>query len=97
MRTEAKKLDAAIAALVAARDLGAAILLRDAAHYETAVTLYDPVPMVVVRIAGVERAQLVIESRSRHALQWFLKSWLEEWRATRPRIRWHVEVDPHEI
>ena len=97
LRTEARKLDTAIAALIAARDLGATLLLRDAAEYAALVTLYDPVPMVVVRIAGVERAQLVIESRSRRALQRFLKEWLEEWRETRPRIRWHVEVDPLEI
>ena len=101
MRTEAKKLDTAIAALTAARELGVAILRRDAADPAiidvAPVTLYDPVPMVVVRIAGVERAQLVIESRSRRALQLFLRDWLGEWRATRSRVRWHVEVDPLEI
>ena len=105
LRAEARKLDAAIAALVAARELGAAILLRDATDraddracdLTATVTLFDPVPMVLMRIAGVERAQLVIESRSRRALQLFLKAWLEQWRATRPRIRWHIEVDPLEI
>src|SRR3546814_1473919 len=30
-----------------------------------AVTLYDPVPLRVVRVANIERAQLLVESRHR--------------------------------
>ena len=40
-----------------------------------AIMLYDPVPLRVVRVANVERAQLLVESTSRPALQEFLRVW----------------------
>ncbi len=60
------------------------------------IVLYDPVPMRMARLANLERAQLLIESPSRRALQVFLS----EWRAllvaikSPSRLRWHLEVDP---
>lgn len=61
-----------------------------------AVTLYDPVPMRMTRLASLERAQLLVESPSRPALQAFLPRWreaLEDIKAP-SRLRWHIEVDP---
>ena len=67
------------------------------------VTLYPAVPMTIQRIANVERAQLLVESPSRAALQKFLSAWqglLQDLRA-RPEhkglIRWAIDVDPLNI
>lgn len=64
-----------------------------------AVTRYDPVPLRVVRVANTERAQLLVESDSRPALQTFLATWSADVAAlaTRHRVRCHLEVDPLEI
>lgn len=63
------------------------------------ITLYDPVPLRVVRVANVERAQLLIESDHRLALQHFLHMWGARLPAlaSAARVRWHLEVDPLEI
>ncbi|MBK7565537.1 MAG: primosomal protein N' [Propionivibrio sp.] len=67
------------------------------AHDE--VMLYDPVPMRLARRANFERAQLLIESPSRRALQAFLGVWrlVLETIKTPSRLRWHLEVDPLEF
>ena len=39
------------------------------------MVVYAPVPMTVQRVANVERAQLLLESGSRPALQAFLAAW----------------------
>ncbi len=60
------------------------------------VTVFPPVPMAVQRVANVERAQMVVESSSRPALQRFLAGWqpvLQEQRV-KGLIRWAVDVDP---
>jgi len=65
----------------------------------TPVTLYDPVPLRIVRVAHIERAQLLVESASRAALQTFLPAWLQAL-TTLPEaapVRWQLEVDPLEI
>jgi primosomal protein N' (replication factor Y) len=63
------------------------------------VMLYDPVPMKLARRANFERAQLLIESPSRRALQAFLAKWGGALDAikTPSRLRWHLEVDPLEF
>jgi primosomal protein N' (replication factor Y) len=63
------------------------------------VTLYDPVPLRVVRVANIERAQLLVESHSRPALQHFLAAWSAALPAlaSRTRVRCQLEVDPLEI
>ncbi len=64
------------------------------------VTLYPPVPLTIQRIANVERAQMLLESPSRAALQRFLATWQPVMQATRSDpahkglIRWLVDVDP---
>jgi primosomal protein N' (replication factor Y) (superfamily II helicase) len=60
------------------------------------VVVYAPVPTPVQRVANVERAQLLLESGSRPALQAFLAAWQPVLQALRPRglIRWAIDVDP---
>jgi len=62
------------------------------------VTLYDPVPMSVTRIAGRERAHVLAQARSRRALQGFLRDWVAQLYEMKPgRVRWHLDVDPIEF
>jgi primosomal protein N' (replication factor Y) len=72
-------------------------LAVETAGAPAAVTLYDPVPMAMVRRAGIERAQLLVEAARRGPLQAFLRSWLRDLRAKKSRVRWQIEVDPAEI
>ncbi|MFN3377095.1 MAG: primosomal protein N' [Burkholderiaceae bacterium] len=64
------------------------------------VTLYPPVPLTVQRVANVERAQMLVESPHRAALQRFLAAWHPVLHTTRADpahrglIRWLVDVDP---
>jgi primosomal protein N' (replication factor Y) len=61
------------------------------------VRIYDPVPMALVRRAGIERAQLLVEAQQRGALHAFLRGWLEQLRTLKSAVRWQIEVDPAEI
>jgi primosomal protein N' (replication factor Y) len=74
--------------------------LRDAAREApraAEVRLYDPVPLLVTRRAGLERARLTLQSESRPALQAFLTQWNEVLATLAPRgLRWHLDVDPLE-
>ena len=64
------------------------------------VFLFPPIPMTIQRVANVERAQMLLESLDRMALQRFLHAWqplLHQLRAQpqhRPLVRWLVDVDP---
>ncbi len=61
----------------------------------SSVTVFDPAPMSLARLAGMERAQVLLQSRSRPRLQEFLREWssaLYEMRAH--GVRWHLDVDP---
>ncbi len=97
VRAEAKQLDTVLEFLQRIRTL-----VDQAQHPE--VFIYDPVPMRMVRLAGRERAQLLVESPSRLALQAFLNDWLPRisqgkgmTRGHAPGgVRWAVEVDPLE-
>lgn len=71
---------------------------RIARRVSPAVTIYDPVPATMPRVAGRERAQLLVQSASRARLQQFLSIWharLSEERIT--RARWSLDVDPLEF
>ncbi|MBV2180735.1 MAG: primosomal protein N' [Castellaniella sp.] len=63
------------------------------------VRVYDAVPLRVVRVARVERAQLLIESVRRSALHRLLRVLLPQvdGLATGRSLRWGIEVDPQEI
>jgi primosomal protein N' (replication factor Y) len=64
------------------------------------ITLYSAVPMTIQRIANVERAQMLVESPSRTALQKFLGGWQGALHAARAApqckgvVRWAIDVDP---
>jgi primosomal protein N' (replication factor Y) len=89
LRAEGKTLEDALAFLQQAADAGH--------DRPVAVVLQDPIPMTMTRVAGVERAQLLVESASRPALQAFLHDWMPRLRASKTRCRWSVEVDPVDI
>ena len=62
------------------------------------ITLYDPVPMSVTRLAERERAQLLAQSASRKTLQTYLAAWSAKLYALPQRaVRWHLDVDPIEF
>lgn len=62
-----------------------------------AVTIYDPVPASMPRLAGKERAQLTVQSRSRSALQSFLRDWEPQLAKLGERqVRWALDVDPQD-
>lgn len=61
------------------------------------VTVFDPVPAGVARLAGKERAQLTVQSKSRSALHAFLNDWTPQLDALAERkVRWALDVDPLE-
>jgi primosomal protein N' (replication factor Y) len=87
LRAEAPRLDTALAFLAEAAREGRAL--------DGSVTLYEPVPAAMPRRAGRERAQLLVQSPSRRALQDFLGAWRAILsRARTTRARWSLDVDP---
>ncbi len=90
LRAEASKLDAAIAWLKHAAALGHAI--------DRDVTIYDPVPAGMMRLAGHERAQLLVQCASRNRLQRFLAVWRAALAEKRTgAARWSIDVDPLDL
>lgn len=63
------------------------------------ITLYDPVPLRIVRVANIERAQLLIEAESRVQLHRFMAIWLTQiyQHYRQAKVKYFVEVDPLEI
>ena len=105
MRADARTQEAAQALLNAARE---ALEAQLSAHPETAdlvlqVSVYPAVPMSMQRVADVERAQMLLESSNRMALQKMLRQLhdvLHQLRAQPEHkgvIRWLVDVDPQAI
>jgi primosomal protein N' (replication factor Y) len=85
-----------------ARGLATALtFLKDCAQRVAApdeVRIFDPVPHVITRRAGYERAQLVMQSSSRPALQDYLTRLSAYLFESAPRqVRWHLDVDPIEF
>src|SRR4051812_8836888 len=77
-----------------ARELETAIdFLKQAANYieHAGITMNDPIPMTMTRVANVDRAQLLVESVSRPALQAFLKIWIAALRGIKTRAKWSLE------
>jgi primosomal protein N' (replication factor Y) len=97
LRADARTQETAQSFLNAAS--AAAAHLPDAAH----VTRYPAVPLAIQRVANVERAQMLLESPSRAALQRLLAAWQPALHALRRApegkgvIRWLVDVDPQSI
>jgi primosomal protein N' (replication factor Y) (superfamily II helicase) len=96
VRAEAKTQEVAQGFLNAASSVAFAAQLEGQAQ----VTAYPAVPMTIQRVANVERAQMLIESPSRTALQRFLAAWQPVLFETRRQsdfkslIRWAIDVDP---
>jgi primosomal protein N' (replication factor Y) len=89
LRAEAPKLETAMAFLKSTIALVSA---------PEEVRIFDPVPHLLTRRADLERAQVVMQSASRPAMQDFLRSLSEQLFAMAPRaIRWHLDVDPIEF
>ena len=71
---------------------------KNAVQVPDEVSVFDPVPHVLTRRADYERAQLVMQSHSRQALQALLASLSHHLFEEAPRqIRWHLDVDPIEF
>jgi primosomal protein N' (replication factor Y) len=87
LRAEARELELALEFLRGAREL--------VPH--GGITINDPIPMSMARVHNMERAQLLVESPSRPALQAFLKEWMQALREQKARIKWSLEVDPVDI
>ena len=105
LRADARTQEAAQALLNAARE---ALEVQLSAHPETAdlvmqVSVYPAVPMSMKRVADVERAQMLLESTNRMALQKMLRHLhdvLHQLRSLPEHkgvIRWLVDVDPQAI
>jgi len=96
VHAEAKSLDKAIQFLSALKRQ-----LKSQGLISTGLRVYDPVPKAVMRVAGTERAQLLIESDSRKQLQEVLEVMDRELReisqgriSKTARVRWLIERDP---
>jgi primosomal protein N' (replication factor Y) len=96
VHAEAKNLDKAIQFLSALK-----AQLKSQDLISEGLRVYDPVPKAVMRVAGTERAQLLIESASRKQLQEVLEAvdrGLRENSQGRisktARVRWLIERDP---
>jgi len=96
VHAEAKSLEKAIEFLNALKGR-----LKSQGLMTKQLKVYDPVPKAVMRVAGSERAQLVIESSNRKALQEALEFIDQDLRrdsqgriSKTSRIRWLIERDP---
>ncbi len=62
------------------------------------VDVYDPVPAVRRRVAGLHRGQLLVQSRSRSRLHAFLDAWHPSIAVLGSKgIRWALDVDPLDL
>ncbi|MEM5400547.1 primosomal protein N' [Paraburkholderia unamae] len=91
LRAEGRTLEAALAFLAQAAEALTAIPGAER------VMAYDAVPLTIVKVMNVHRAQLLVESQSRAALQATLRAWQPALRALRGVLRWNLEVDPLDI
>jgi primosomal protein N' (replication factor Y) (superfamily II helicase) len=89
LRAEARKLEHALAFLRSA---------AGAIEPPEGVSVFDPVAHIITRRAGYERAQVLVQSASRPALQAWLAALSQHLFAEAPRdVRWHLDVDPIEF
>ena len=99
IHAEAKSLDKAIQFLSGLKGH-----LRARGHISKELKVYDPVPKAVMRVAGSERAQLLVESEDRKNLQdtleaidCYLRDHSQGRISKEGRIRWLIERDPISI
>jgi len=90
LRAEGQRLETALDFLEEAK--------RSARGMEHDVELFDAVPAAMARLAGRERAQLLVQAASRPALHAFLREWTARLSAAKSNpARWALEVDPLEL
>lgn len=86
LRAEASTMEAALAFLHRA---------GEAAPAMPEVAVFAPTPATMARLANLERAQLLVQSASRQALQAFVRAWRPGLDAIKPRVaRWSLDIDP---
>lgn len=66
---------------------------EDFAH----VTVYDPIPMALMRVADRERAQLLVEADTKARLNRFLRLWYPAVVSLKSAVRWTMDVDPVDV
>ena len=90
LRAEGRDEHAVQAFLHAAREAGDAL--------EGDITLFDPVPALMSRVASRHRMQLLLQSPARVRLQAFLDAWVPALRELPARsLRWSLDVDPLDV
>ena len=90
LRAEASELPMALAFLQRAAGL--------ALDLGAPVSVFDPVAASMQRLAGKERAQLLVQHGNRAQLQAFLGCWVEQLRGLGERnVRWALDVDPLDV
>jgi primosomal protein N' (replication factor Y) len=92
LRAEAPGREPALQFLARARAQGEELAMKQ-------VSLLGPAPAPMEKRAGRYRAQLLVEARTRPALQQFLAAWRERLAALPEagRTRWSLDVDPVEL
>jgi primosomal protein N' (replication factor Y) len=88
LRAEAPQIETALAFLRKA---------QAAAPRDFDVSLFDPVPAQMARLAGMERAHLLVQAASRGALQAFLGAWNKALFGLGGSVRWSLDIDPLEF
>lgn len=68
---------------------------RAARALDAPVTVHDPVPAWIARLAGRWRGQVLLQADARAPLQALLRDWLPGLASN--RVRWSVDVDPYEL
>lgn len=59
------------------------------------ISVFNAVPAPMARVANLERAQLLLQSSSRRALQTFVRDWQPQLDTIKPRVaRWSLDIDP---
>ena len=90
LRVDARSDEAAQAFLEAAR--------AQALELAQGVTVFDPAPALLARVANRSRWQLLAQSRSRSRLQAFLGAWVQRLRdLPASGLSWILDVDPLEF
>jgi len=88
LRAEAPQMETALAFLRKAQGI---------APRDFEVSLFDPVPAQMARLAGMERAHLLVQAESRGALQAFLRVWNKALFGLGGNVRWALDIDPLEF
>ncbi len=97
LRAEANTEEAALAYLMAAREIGQAMAQARTPGGQS-VEIFDPVPALMPRVANRHRLQLLLQSGNRRHLQAFLGPWLEALSQLPARgAKWTLDVDPVDV